>query len=123
MARRRLGQIGALVRAKRGARGVRGVAEDIGVSTATLSRVENGHQPDLSTLGKLCHWLEIDPSEFLDTNGTGMLNSESSPVTFATAHLRADRHISPELAQALGEMIIRAQSMMADEAEAEADYS
>ena len=40
---------------------------------------------------------------------------------FATAHLRADRHISPELAQALGEMIIRAQAMMADEPEA--DYS
>ena len=121
MAKRRLGQIGALVRTKRGTRGVRGVAKDIGISTATLSRVENGHQPDLSTFEKLCHWLEIDPSAFLDTNGTGILNSESSPVTFATAHLRADRHISPALAQALGEMIIRAQAMMADEPGA--DYS
>ena len=114
MARRRLAQIGALVRAKRGERGVRGVAKDIGVSTATLSRVENGQQPDLNTFQKLCQWLEIDPSEFLDTNGTGILGSESMPATIATAHLRADQHISPELAQALGEMIIRAQAMMAD---------
>ena len=114
MARRRLGQIGALVRAKRGENGVRGVAKDIGISTATLSRVENGQQPDLNTFQKLCQWLEIDPSEFLDASDTGTPASESSPVTIATAHLRANQHISPELAQALGEMIIRAQAMMAD---------
>ena len=114
MARRRLGQIGALVRAKRGENGVRGVAKDIGISTATLSRVENGQQPDLNTFQKLCQWLEIDPSEFLDASNTGTPVSESGPATIATAHLRADQHISPELAQALGEMIIRAQAMMGD---------
>ena len=119
MAKRRLGQIGALVRAKRGALGVRGVAKDIGVSTATLSRVENGHQPDLGTFEKLCQWLVIDPSEFLDASGGGIANSESGTVTMATAHLRANRHIPPELAQALGEMIIRAQEMLADDPDAD----
>ena len=114
MAKRRLGQIGALVRSKRGERGVREVAKEIKVSTATLSRVENGQQSDLNTFQKLCEWLGIDPSEFLDANGTGTLNVGSTPVTFATAHLKADQLISSELAQALGEMIIRAQAMMAD---------
>ena len=33
----------------------------------------------------------------------------------ATVHLRAKREASPELAQALGEMIIRAQYMRPDE--------
>ena len=114
MTKRQLGQLGALVRAKRGTRGVRGVAKDVGISTATLSRIENGHQPDLTTFQKLCQWLEMEPSEFLDASSTTTTSSEPRPVTFATAHLRADRYISPELAQALGEMIIRAQEMMAD---------
>lgn len=115
MAKRRLGQLGTLVREKRGVRGVRGAAKDIGVSTATLSRVENGHQPDLSTFEKLCLWLEIDPSEFLNASSSGVSSSETGTSTTATAHLRANRHISPELAQALGEMILRAQDMLPDD--------
>ena len=115
MTKRRLGQIGTLVREKRGTRGVRGVAQEIGVSTATLSRVENGQQPDLNTFQKLCQWLEIDPAEFLDAGSTRLADSTSAAVATATAHLRAKREISPELARALGEMILRAQDMYPDD--------
>ena len=42
MPKLRLGQIGALVRERRGERGMRAAAREIGVSAATLSRIENG---------------------------------------------------------------------------------
>ncbi len=115
MARMRLGQIGSRVREQRGTRGVRQAAKEIGVSPATLSRVENGKQPDLATFEKLCRWLGTSPSEFLDTGDAGSTTSGSVAPAAATAHLRAKRQITPELAQALGEMIIRAQNMLADE--------
>lgn len=115
MATMRLGQIGTLVRERRGARGVRHTANEIGVSAATLSRIENGKQPDLGTFEKLCRWLEISPSEFLDVGSTEVRALGLPRGTTATAHLRAKRQITPELAQALGEMIVRAQFMLADE--------
>ena len=113
----RLGQIGTLVRERRGAQGVRAAAEEIGVSAATLSRVENGKQPDLATFEKLCRWLGVSPSEFLDAGPTELGPLDAPTAAMATAHLRAKRQISPELAQALGEMILRAQDMLADELE------
>ena len=115
MAKVRLGQIGALVRERRGAHGVRHAAKEIGISAATLSRIENGKQPDLDTFAKLCRWLDISSSEFLDAGSTGATASEPASPVIATAHLRANRQIAPELAQALGEMIVRAQHMFTDE--------
>ena len=119
MGSRRLGQIGALLRERRGALGVRQAAREIGVSAATLSRIENGKQPDLDTFAKLCRWLEVSPSAFLDVEGTGAVGPSPESRTVATAHLRANRQISPELSQALGEMIMRAQSMLADDPSAQ----
>ena len=117
----RLAQIGALVRERRGARGVREAASEIGISAATLSRVENGKQPDLGTFEKLCRWLEVSPSEFLDAgDAEGAASIHPVPIV-ATAHLRAKRQITPELAQALGEMIVRAQYLLPDEPDTD-DY-
>ena len=119
MAKVRLGQIGTLIRERRGASGVRQTAKDIGISAATLSRIENGKQPDLGTFEKLCRWLDISPLEFLDAGSTWTTTSEPPSPAVATAHLRARRQITPELAQALGEMIVRAQYMIADEPDAD----
>ena len=118
MAKVHLSQIGTLVRERRGPRGVREVASEIGISAATLSRVENGKQPDLGTFEKLCRWLKISPSEFLDTGDDIDAASTSPSPMVATAHLRAKRQISPELAQALGEMIVRAQYLQPGEQDA-----
>lgn len=119
MDRVRLGQIGALLRERRGGRGVRDAAKEIGISPATLSRIENGKQPDLATFEKLCQWLEMSPMEFLGANGADKANPGPEAPMIATAHLRAKRQITPQLAQALGEMIIRAQHMYADEPDTE----
>ncbi|MYK33314.1 MAG: helix-turn-helix transcriptional regulator, partial [Boseongicola sp. SB0670_bin_30] len=42
-----LESLGSLVSEKRGMVGVRATAAVIGISPATLSRIENGHLPDL----------------------------------------------------------------------------
>lgn len=70
-------KLGRLIAAKRGARGVRAAAMDVGVSPATLSRVENGHMPDLETFAKICRWLGRDPREFLGLDA----EQNSTPIS------------------------------------------
>lgn len=40
-------------------------SKEIGVSKATLSRVENGNMPDLLTFFKIIRWLNSDPSIYI----------------------------------------------------------
>lgn len=51
--------LGRLMRLDRQVRnhGVRQVSADIGISAATLSRLERGHQIDSATMLKLWQWL------------------------------------------------------------------
>ena len=65
MAKVTLQNLGTIVREKRGGRGLRAAAADIGTSAPTLSRIESGKMPDLHTFEKLCRWLELDPSTLL----------------------------------------------------------
>ena len=44
---------------------MREAAENIGVSRATLSRVENGKTPDIFTLAKLCRWMGFNEAQAL----------------------------------------------------------
>src|SRR5947209_16628129 len=88
---------------KRGARGVRAVAQEIGVSPATLSRVERGFLPDLETFGKICKWLEVDPGPVL-----GITTRDRSTPRVAV-HFRKDATLSQSTAQALAQMVLAAQ--------------
>jgi transcriptional regulator with XRE-family HTH domain len=98
---------GRLLAAKRGSRGVRAAALEADVSSATFSRVENGHMPDLATFAKLCHWLERDPREFL---GLGPArNGDDSQPSAAVVHFKKKKTVSAETAKALGELILAAQ--------------
>jgi transcriptional regulator with XRE-family HTH domain len=54
--------LGQKVARKRGSMGIRAAAGEIGISAATLSRVERGHLPDSRTLGKICVWVGVDPA-------------------------------------------------------------
>ena len=95
---------------------MRSAARNIGVSPATLSRVENGKPPDLSTFERLCRWLGRNPTEFLDVDDQ-TTHGPTSTVTTATAHLQAKAAVTPELAHALGELILRVQAMFPDDPE------
>jgi len=110
VAKLNLTSIGPLVREKRGVRGIREVATEIGISYATLSRVENGKIPDLQTFSKICQWLELDPSEILDC-GKNKPNKTQEGTT-VLAHFRADKDLTPDTLQALTEIVLRARNMI-----------
>jgi transcriptional regulator with XRE-family HTH domain len=96
-------ELGRLITVRRGGQGVRAAADEVGVSPATLSRVENGHMPDLETFAKICKWLERDPREFLG------LDIENERASQAVVHFRKKKTVTPETAAALGELILTAQ--------------
>ena len=98
-------EFGKLLTAKRGSRGVRAAALEAEVSSATFSRVENGHMPDLKTFAKLCKWLERDPREFLGLETTEQSQSRHEAVV----HFKKKKTVKMETAKALGELILAAQ--------------
>jgi len=44
---------------------LRTAAKDIGISNATLSRIERGKTPDIITFGLICKWLNRNTSNYL----------------------------------------------------------
>jgi len=98
-------ELAKLVARKRGSRGIRATATEIEVSPATLSRVENGHLPDLATFAKICRWLDVDPARFLGVNSSAGEVTEKRAV----AHFRKKPTVSPETATSLGALILAAQ--------------
>jgi transcriptional regulator with XRE-family HTH domain len=77
---------------------LRDLADIIGVSVNTLSRVENSHVPDLKTFRRIVDWLELPAEQFLE--------SESAPTPEVIArHLQNDPRLSPAAAEQLAEQI------------------
>mgnify|MGYP005815124079 CR=1 FL=1 len=99
-------QLGQLMLAKRGSRGVRAAAADVDVSPATFSRVENGHMPDLETFVKICRWVDRDPGEFLGFQRPQSVAEEQG----AQVHLRKQKTASKETAESLGALILAVQA-------------
>jgi transcriptional regulator with XRE-family HTH domain len=91
---------------KRGEKGVRETAKEIGISSATLSRVERGHLPDLETFKKICKWLGVDPGEVF---GFSPSPASSQRTPTVAVHFKKDRSLEPATAQALAQMILAAQ--------------
>ncbi len=101
-------QMGPMLKDKRGGRGIRAVAAEIGISAATLSRIETGKQPDLDTFAKICKWLDIDAGEVLGCSTSG-ISSSNSVIGGCFAHFRAHKTLGPETARHLGELILAVQ--------------
>lgn len=97
-------ELAKMIKGKRGRRGLREVAKEIGeVSASTLSRVEQGKIPDLDTFIKLCKWLEVSADYF--TKDKEYKDVKENTPQVVTAHLRADRTLDPQTAEALVTMI------------------
>lgn len=97
-------ELAKLIKSKRGRRGLREVAKELGdVSASTLSRIEQGKIPDLDTFMKLCKWLGVSADHF--TKDTDSKFVQESTAQVITAHLRADRALNPQTAEALVTMI------------------
>ncbi len=95
--------LGRRLAEKRGERGIREVSKEIGISPATLSRVERGFLPDVETFGKICRWLKLDPREILGVP----TSSQATPKI--GVHFRKDQVLAPKTAHALAQMILAAQ--------------
>lgn len=97
-------ELGKKIAARRSGTGIRAAAAEVGVSPATLSRVENGQMPDLETFSKICTWLKIDPGEFLGTKR----EEHRPPVVI----FRKDQAVSPKTAMSLAKAIIATQEAL-----------
>jgi transcriptional regulator with XRE-family HTH domain len=110
MPRRPLESLGATVRETRGDKNLREAAREIGISAATLMRVESGRIPDVETFGRICNWLKKDPAAFLGMKqhpeATKSLREKGPPVLTVSAHFRADHTPKPETVNALAQMVL-----------------
>ena len=90
---------------------LRDVGEETGVSASTLSRIENGTgKPDADNIARLAAWLDMPIERVMhhshrgvDPNPVVYYPHESTPE-IVEAHLRADKHLTPETAKALSEL-------------------
>ncbi len=105
-----LEKLAAHLRTKRGDRGLRVVAAEIGgVSASTLSRIEQGSAPDLPTFIRICAWLGVSPEEFVRAalglkRKTGINTEMRLPEAIET-QLRQDRVLPTTTVDAISEMI------------------
>jgi transcriptional regulator with XRE-family HTH domain len=77
---------------------LREVAERTELSAATLSRFEKEKStPDLPTLSKLADWLELDRADVFNAPDQ---EAQDTPAK-VKAHLRADKNLDRETAEAL----------------------
>lgn len=106
-------RLGALLRERRGGRGLREVAQDIGISPATLTRVEGGRLPDLLTFQKICAWLNLNPGEILGIPLQANEETAQSDSTATAVHLRAERELTPAAASDLAQLIMAAHRELA----------
>jgi len=96
-------ELGATLARKRGSMGIRAAAAEIGVSAATLSRVENGHIPDLETLTKICRWLQIDVGDVLGRQASPKPPEAQVQITF-----KKKQALSEDTAKSLTNLIMAA---------------
>ncbi len=93
--------LGAILRARRREKhlSLRDLHALTGVSVNTLSRVENGHVPDLKNFRLIVEWLELPAERFLERAG------ETSTPEVIARHLRADRRLPEAAARQIVEMV------------------
>ncbi len=107
-------ELGSAIRRRREQQGMslRDLADETGVSASTLSRIENGTgKPDADNIARLAGWLDM-PIERVMHHGHRAAN-DPKPVVYyphestpeiVEAHLRADKHLTPQTAKALSEL-------------------
>jgi transcriptional regulator with XRE-family HTH domain len=88
---------------------LRDVADVTGVSASTLSRIENGTgKPDADNIARLTGWLDMPIDRVMnkaaaDVEPVIYYPHEATPE-IVEAHLRADKNLTPETANALSEL-------------------
>ena len=96
-----LKELGVALRARRSELGLslKDVEVLISVSAATLSRIERGHRPDTSVIGKLAEWLGVN----VTTAGeqATIIQTDEDLKNQIAIHLRANKRLSVDVANAI----------------------
>lgn len=88
------------------------VSGESGVSASTLTRMAQGKRPDVDGLAALAAWSGLDVDNYVRSATDDRPQPE--PLAMISTYLRSDRHLSPEAATALDEMIKAAYHMLQD---------
>jgi transcriptional regulator with XRE-family HTH domain len=114
-------ELGDRVRAKRRSKklSIREAAEEMGVSAPTISRVERGHLPERENLLRLARWAEVRIDPVLHDDAQRVRNArvhgpDATTVEAVELHLRADKNLSRDDAEALSEMFRLAYDALSD---------
>ena len=83
----------------------RGLAQQLGITPSTFTRMAQGRRPDSDTFAVLLAWLGLPIERFLKGRDVGP--ADPDPVVMISSYLRSARNVRPEDAKAL-EDIIRA---------------
>ena len=95
-------RLAAAIQAKRGAAGMRAASKEIGISAPTLSRIEQRRLPDLESFLRICRWLKMPPESFATVKKT---LDKPDHLQEIEIHLRSDRTLPKETAEALSRMV------------------
>ena len=95
--------LASMIKSKRGKKGLRDTADEIEISAATLSRVEQGNLPDVETFLRLCKWLKVSTDTFV--SGTKKSESEISEKEKLVYQLRSSRELDSDTINAMIGMV------------------
>ena len=96
-----VGAFYAALDSQRSAKGMtwKDVSYESKVGQSTFTRLSQGKRPDVDSLALLLSWSGLDSALFIPRSG------EVEPLAQISANLRADRHLTPEGAKALEEIM------------------
>ena len=89
---------------------LRDVADVTDVSASTLSRIENGTgRPDADNIARLTQWLDMPVDRLMTRHSANDIEPviyypHEKTADIVEAHLRADKNLTPETANALSEL-------------------
>ncbi|MBX3300532.1 MAG: helix-turn-helix transcriptional regulator [Acidobacteria bacterium] len=105
------GELGKAIKRRREELGLslRDLADVINVSASTLSRIENGTgRPDADNIARITQWLNMPVDRVMKSSGDSVepvvYYPHEATTEIVSAHLRADKNLTPETAEALSEL-------------------
>lgn len=108
----KLAQLVAL-RRDRESLGVKAAASQIGVPSSILSKVEQGHIPDLENLELICDWLAISPCDVLGAHKNLTLSQHELRVH---GHYKKKKVNSPHTMEAFFYAMLAAKRVLRESA-------
>jgi len=96
--------LASAIKTKRGSKGLRETAAEIGnISSATLSRIEQGNLPDVETFIKICKWLKVPTDKFVTGKKPTSLDlSEKDKIVY---QLRSSQELDSDTINAMIAMV------------------